>query len=352
MKKFTKVKWFGIFLVIISIGLLAGCGQKEVSTGDDSVTQETDQDLAFYDGKTVNIVVPHGAGGGYDIYARSMAPYLQKYLPGSTVLVDNRTGAGGLIGRNAIYTAKPDGLTLGFTSITGTLLAEWSGGEGVNYKTHDFSWIARVYYEPHILVVSKQSKYKSINEIIAAGKLTVGFSGVGSDDYYMAIIAGETLGFNVEPVTGYSGSNEANLGAVRGETEAVQTTYSSIRASIEAGDVIPVLVFANERMTELPEVPTVFEKVQDEDISALVSLFELDRVLFAPPNVPEGRLNVLREAYEKVVNDPEYQSVCTKTERPIKFLSGEDTSKLLDNIDLAEERLKPRIVEVAENADK
>ena len=124
-----------VLVLAFVIGTMPGC------TGAGS----TASDLEFFKGKTVTIVTPHGAGGGFDIYARMIAPYLQKYLPGSTVVVDNVTGAGGLQGRNKVFTAKPDGLTLGFSTGTGMVFAEWAEKEGVQYKMAEFTLLG-----PHL----------------------------------------------------------------------------------------------------------------------------------------------------------------------------------------------------------
>ncbi|MBI2348814.1 MAG: hypothetical protein HYV05_09200, partial [Deltaproteobacteria bacterium] len=72
--------------------------------------------LKWYHDKTINLIVPHGAGGGFDIYARLVAPFFRKHIPGANIIVQNVTGAGGLRGRNQVYTARPDGLTIGFTT--------------------------------------------------------------------------------------------------------------------------------------------------------------------------------------------------------------------------------------------
>jgi tripartite-type tricarboxylate transporter receptor subunit TctC len=334
-----------VAVVVVVALVLAGCAQKQAQSG----TSEAD----FFKGKTISIIVPHGAGGGYDTYARLIAPYLQKYLPGSTVVVENVTGAGGLIGRNKIYTSKPDGLTLGFTTITGALFAEWAEKEGVQYKVAEFSWLGRILTEPHVMVVSAKSKLRSLDDVIKAGKITMGFSGVGSDDYFVALIAAKLLGYQLDPITGFSGSREADLACVKGEVDSVQTTYSSIRPLIESKDVVPILVFAKSRLPELPDVPTVLEKTSGNAAStmeAIIGAFELDRVMFAPPGVPAERLRVLREALDKAVEDPDFRQACEKAQRPVLYLPGSEVEKLIDTIKLAEPQLKSLVREIAKGA--
>lgn len=177
-------------------------------------------DLAFFRGKTVTIIVPHGPGG-MDTYARSIAPYLQKYLPGSKVVVRNVPEGGGITGRNQIYAAAPDGLTLGLTTNAGALLAEWAEQPGVQYKTAEFSYIGRINTEAHLMVVSPLTGFASLDDIVRAGRISMGFSGVGSDDYYVALVTARLLGYEVESHTEFSGINDASLSCVKGEVEAI-----------------------------------------------------------------------------------------------------------------------------------
>lgn len=303
-------------------------------------------DVEFFKGKVVTIVTPHGAGGGFDIYARMIAPFLQKYLPDSTVVVDNVTGAGGLQGRNKVFTAKPDGVTLGFSTGTGMLFAEWAGAEGVEYKVDQFTYLGRIFTEPHVMVVSAAKPYKTLADVIKAKKITMGFSGVGSDDYYVAQIMAKAMGFALDPVTGYTGANEANLSCVKGEVDSVQLTYGTAKALIDAKSVIPIVVYSQKRIAELPDVPTALELTTGDaqkTMTAVSAAFELDRVLFAPPGMAAARTKTLRDAVAKAMADPEFIATSEKAKRPVIFLTGDETMKLLANIQAAADQLKPQV---------
>ena len=86
----------------------------------------------FYEGKTITLIVTTKPGGGYDFYGRLMAKFMQKYLPGSTIIVKNIPGAGHIIGCNAIYHAKPNGLTFG-TFNRALALAQVAGLKGIKF---------------------------------------------------------------------------------------------------------------------------------------------------------------------------------------------------------------------------
>lgn len=334
-----KIRGFINWILVISVLsiTLVGCGSSPVGNSD----------AAYFNGKTVTIIVPHGAGGGFDTYARLIAPYLQKYLPGSTVVVQNMPDQGGSVGRNQIYTAKPDGLTIGLTDGMGTLYSEWAGEQGVNYKTFDFSWVGRIYSEPHVMAVSTKSPYKTIEDVIKAGKLTMGFSGVGgSGDYYNAGVIAKLLGYQLEPKTDYKSSKESNLACVKGDVESIQISYGSIKSLLDAKTVVPILVFNDKRIPELPDVPTVLEKFTGDNlkiVQTLVGVYELDRVVIAPPGMPAGRLQALRDALDKAVTDPDFLAASKKMDRPIQYISGSEIVKLLDNIKAAQDVIKPLI---------
>jgi tripartite-type tricarboxylate transporter receptor subunit TctC len=333
-----------VLVLAFVIGTMPGC------TGAGS----TASDIEFFNGKVVTIITPHGAGGGFDTYARMIAPYLQKYLTGSTVLVDNVTGAGGLQGRNKVFTAKPDGLTLGFSTGTGMLFAEWAEKEGVQYKMAEFSYLGRIYNEPHVMAVSAKKPYKSLDDVIKAKKITMGFSGVGSDDYYVAQIMAKAMGFTLEPITGYTGANEANLSAAKGEVDSIQSTYGSVATLITSGDIIPIVVYSNKRLKELPNVPTIEELAKGDALKlmqAVDSGFELDRFMFGPPNLPAARLKTLRDALDKAMADPEFISSSEKAKRPNTYVNGDEAVKLLGTLKALEPTLRPLIKEIGKTTN-
>lgn len=307
-------------------------------------------DYKFFDGKTITIVVPHGAGGGFDTYARMIAPYLKKHIPGSTVVVNNVTGAGGLIGRNQVYTAKPDGTTIGITSGSGMLFAQWSGLQGVKYDISKFTWIGRIAYEVHVMAVSGKSPFKTFEDLKKANRvLRFGFSGVGSDDYYAALIFGKFFGLKIDPVTGYSGSREANLAAVKGEVDGIQVEASSLLPLFKSGDLRPVLAVGTDRSPDMPDVPTAIELGTTKEIKdvtkAITYAFQIDRIIFATPGIPAPKVAALREAFKKTINDSEFKEMTTKSKRPIFYLDGDELEKLVKDIFTTESLLKPQVAE-------
>ena len=102
-----------------------------------------DAERAFFSGKTVRLVVSFGPGGGYDAYARMIAPYLSRAL-GASVVVENQPGAGGLVALNRIYTAPPDGLIMMIVNGTGAALAQLTEQAGVRFDLGRFGYLGTV----------------------------------------------------------------------------------------------------------------------------------------------------------------------------------------------------------------
>jgi tripartite-type tricarboxylate transporter receptor subunit TctC len=332
-KEFERL-W--IILALLLAVTLAGCAG-------------SNEDQVFFRGKTVTIIVPHGPGG-LDTYARAIAPYFQKYLAGSRVEARNLPGEGGITGRNQIFAAPPDGLTLGFTTSAGTLLAEWAGQPSVHYKTSGFSLIGRINAEAHILVVSPKTGFSKLDDIIHAGKISMGFAGVGSDDYYIALITAGFLGYQVEARTDYLNATDAIFACVKGEVDAILFADSTLHPQIDALTVVPVVVFDTARLGSLPVVPTIFEALpadRQKPMQALVQIYALDRTLFAPPHTPAGRMKVLRDALDKAMADPEFKHDMLTVRRPVGYLTGAETARLLENILAYEDQIKPLVHDLA-----
>ena len=127
----------------------------------------------FYKGQTVTYIVSTAPGGGYDLYGRFVAEYMQKYLPGSTFVVKNLPGAGHLVGTNTIYAAKPDGLTIG-TFNTGLIYNQLIGLDGVKFDLTKMSWIGKASSEPRVLVIAAaiaNQEFSGVGGTEAAGQL-------------------------------------------------------------------------------------------------------------------------------------------------------------------------------------
>lgn len=185
-----------IFLLLISILL----GFQTTSTAAEKSAAD------FFKRATIRIIVPFAPGGTGDTCARVPALFFGKYT-GARVIVENMPGAGGYVGLRYLYTAKPDGLTLGLTNPTGAVMAEELGQKEVTWQMEKFEHIARVLRgSGGILMVGKQSSIRTLEDLLKSKREmraasidpTVGAS-------INAALAAEALSLNLKIVTGFPG---------------------------------------------------------------------------------------------------------------------------------------------------
>ena len=199
------------------VALLAACGRP-------AAAQTTDD---YYKGKTVRIVVGYGPGGGYDIYARMIAPYFAKAL-GAAVIVENQPGAGGIAALNRIMTAPPDGLQVMIVNGLGASLAQLVGQSGVRYDLGKFGHLGTVSASPWMWLVNAGSPYKTPADVIAARKRIM-WAASGPMDGLSdgAAFSCAALALDCGIVMGYPGSNEAALAVGKGEMDAIYVSDTS-----------------------------------------------------------------------------------------------------------------------------
>ncbi|ATW27196.1 Bug family tripartite tricarboxylate transporter substrate binding protein [Candidatus Formimonas warabiya] len=349
-----KKKILVVFSILALAALfMAGCGGNS-APAENGTDDQTQAEGNFYQGKELHIVVPHGAGGGYDTYARLVQPYLEKNLD-ATIVIDNVTGAGGNVGRNQVWAAQPDGLTIGFTSGTAMVYSQLSKSEGVQYDVNKVTWLPRLYGEPSVLVVPAKGKYQSIQDVMAAkDPVSFAVSGVGDDDFFALGIEAKALGFDVLPVTGYDGTKEGSLAVVRGEVDLFQTSLSTMLPMIKSGDVKPIMVVYDKEVPELPGVPTAISLAQGEGadmIQTAINLIKVSRVYFAPPDFPADRIKDLEAGIEKSLQDPELVQKMKDSEKPVEYLSSADVKQLITDSMAAGDSIAPILQEILKKAE-
>jgi len=295
---------------------------------------DVDKELNFFRGKVVTVIVTTKPGGGYDAYGRMMARFLQKHLPGSTVIVKNVAGAGHIIGANDLYFSKPNGLTIGVGNFKGLIFTQLAKQEGVKFDLTKFSWLANVASEPQTLIVDKRTPFKTVKDLQNSSRpIRMGTSGVGSSSYNYTLMIGKALGINFKVIPGFYGS-EADLAMLRGELDGQIGAYDNLRPLVENEGARVVLIVGKKKMSQFPDVPLIsaFSTPKTKGlIDLMIATAELGRPIAAPPNMPPLRLKALREAIRKTFHDPELLAYSEKAKLPVSFMSGEETARLFVN---------------------
>ena len=281
------------------------------------------QGAEFYKGKTVNYIIATAPGGGYDTYGRLVAEYMQKYLPGSTFVVKNMPGAGHLVGTNALYASRPDGLTLG-TFNTGLIYNQLMQIPAAKFDLTKMSWVGKAGSDPRVFAISASSPIKTWQDLVAH-KQPVNFAtaGVGSASYVETVMLGKALNLPLKLQTGYNGT-EDQLAMRRGEIAgsiASRSSYDSFVGN-KFGHYI-AQIGGKEK-----DVPQLLDLVKDEKSRALINLVQsqgdIARLTAGPPGIPADRLAALRDAFKKAMEDKEAQDKAEKLGRPLEPGYGDD----------------------------
>jgi tripartite-type tricarboxylate transporter receptor subunit TctC len=270
----------------------------------------------FYQGKTVRIIVGLAAGGGYDLYARTLARHLGKHIPGNpAIVVENMTGAGSIIAANYLYKiAKPDGLTMGHY-LGGIALQQLLGKPGIEFDALKFKYIGVPAQDSFIIGVHKSTGITDVNSWIAS-KQMVKFGGIGpgagSDDIPKILAA--TINLPAQVITGYKGTAETRLAFNNGEVQATsnawESTKSTWRNELESGMLKVVLQATLKSHPELKQIPVAYDLAKtDEAKKLLATVLRANsptvRPFMAPPGTPDDRVQILRKAFVDTWKDPE-----------------------------------------------
>jgi hypothetical protein len=196
-------------------------------------------DDGFYKGKTIRLIVAFSAGGGCDTYARTIARHLGKYIPGNpTVVVDNMTGAGGIIHANYMFKqAKPDGLTIGNNS-GGSFLQQVMGAKGIEFDGNKFEYIGAPAVDHLTCAISKASGITSLDTCFAS-KEAVRFGGVGPGGFASdpPRVLQAALGLPVRVIDGYKGTSDIRLATTARGCRGAFGIPQATRASDWVGEV-------------------------------------------------------------------------------------------------------------------
>ncbi len=184
-----------------------------------SATAHVGAQSNFYQGKTIRIVIGSSTGGGYDLWARVLARYYGKYIPGNpTILVQNMPGAASIVATNYLHNvAKPDGLTLG-AILPAIYFDQLVGRPEVKFDFAKIAWIGSPEQNDIIHYMRADSPYRSIEDIRKAKEPPrCGSSGTGTTGFYIPRLLDEVLGTKHTIVSGYPGGSEIDLAVERGE---------------------------------------------------------------------------------------------------------------------------------------
>jgi tripartite-type tricarboxylate transporter receptor subunit TctC len=306
------------------------------------------QSETFYKGNTIRIIAGSAPGGGIDFMSRLMARHMSKYIPGNPdFIVQNMTGGGTMAAANYIYVvAKADGLTFGLIN-PGLYFDQLLGKKEVKFQWEKFSWIGSPESSNAIIYIRSDVPYEDAEDLRkAATPPKCGAVGTGAPDYFFPRLLQEALGLRIQMVLGYQGTADINLAIEKGEVQCRAGTISTLfgrepmRTWVKTGFVRVLVQGGLKRDSQLANVPTIYElmdKYQSPDrirrlVKVVLSAGDIGRPVVGSPGIPADRVQVLREAFNNVMNDPGLLAEAKKAGWEIEAVSGDKLQSLAKDI--------------------
>jgi len=320
-KKSVTVKILSILVTALLVAaFIAGCGG-----GGQQKQGQPEARKVEYPTKAVTVIHGFKPGGGSDQLAQLVQPYLEKILKQQFVNV-YKPGADGAIAWKEVANSKPDGYTL-TTCLTPKTQLNYLVNPNAGYTMADFEPIANIIFDPGILVVPADSKFKTFQDLIDyakknPGQLKMANSGIGGDDWYNAVMIEKLTGakFNNIP---FDGDGPAWQAAAGGHVDANTNNLSTVTPQIKGGKLRALAVYTEKRVPMFPDVPTLKELGVDLVEGSY-------RGYMAPKGTPKEIINILADAMEKVVNDPQFKKQCDEVNLIIDFKKTDAYKAFLD----------------------
>lgn len=292
----------------------------------------------FYKGKTLQMLIGFQAGTGYDTYARTLARHIGKHLPGNpTVVPSNMTGAGGLVAANHIYNVAPkDGTVIGIFNRS-TILDPLFGAPEAKFDALKYLWIGSMGPEVSVCISWAKSPFKTWQDLFDQEFIAAATSFSADTGVYPTVF-NTVLGTKMKVITGYRGGPEMSLAIEKGEAHGrcgwSWTAVKSTKPEWLTNKSIHVLMQAGlEKSPDLPDVPLVLDIAKTERQRMILTLAFAPQAIawpfVGPPGLPAERQQMLRQAFDAALRDPELLAEAKKLSLDIDPMSGGEVEKIV-----------------------
>jgi tripartite-type tricarboxylate transporter receptor subunit TctC len=306
----------------------------------------------FFKGKQIGLYVGYEAGGGYDVFARTIARHIASHIAGTpSVIVINMPGASSMVLGNHLAKVSPrDGTAFG--AVNSALLFDtiFAGPESkAQFRGTDMTMIGNIVSSASVLIAWKTTGIKTLEDLKTKPLIIAATSRTG-DTYLLPLAIKKILGLtNMKIIMGYSGTAAAAVALERGEVTGRVWDMEGIKAArpqwLTDGSINILAQLAPQKMPEVPaSVPLVKDSVPSEEDRKVLDVIFLSTVLarpyIGPPGIPAPRAKVLRDAFMATMRDPAFLAETDKLKLTVDPMSGEEMQKVLkDAYALPEETL-------------
>jgi tripartite-type tricarboxylate transporter receptor subunit TctC len=292
----------------------------------------------FYAGKTITFIASDDAGGGYDTYTRLLAQYIQKYIPGTPVIVvRNEPGAGGLrAAQDTYFVAEKDGTKIGNFRASNILdsILDIRGGE---IDPNKYEWIGNMTTDTDLCSFWYTSGVHSFEDL-KNKQVVVGAAGTGSQGYSFPQVINYALHTQMKIIPGYKGTADRILAMQQGELQGgcgmnASTITSIYPQLIAGGQLIPITQSGLHAYPALPNVPLTQSFATTDNqrriLTTIFSQMDIARIFAAPPGTPQDRVEILRKAFMQALSDPGLIDEAKKMRLDLNPMSGEEAAKIV-----------------------
>jgi tripartite-type tricarboxylate transporter receptor subunit TctC len=291
----------------------------------------------FYKGRTISLYVGFPPGGGYDLYARVVAPHFARHIPGNpSIVIKNMLGGSGM--RAAAYMTSvtaQDGTSLGLF-LDALTLGKVLGGPG-DFDPVKLTWIGRVVSTATVSVVWHTSPVQTIEEAKKREILMAGTVPSNTSNFIPAAL-NDLIGTKIKVIMGFRGSPDQAMAMLRGEVnsiggmswEAIQTNH---RDWLTEKKIRVFYAQGANRIRDLPDAPALLDFAYDERSRNILGLLgsgpEIGRSIVAEPGIPAERAAALRRAFDATMRDPVLIAEIKKRRLNLEPLTGEEVQKVV-----------------------
>lgn len=317
-----------------------------VACGDGADEEASVED--FYADNTLTVLIGFGEGGGYDLYGRLIADHWGDHIPGNPdVVVENQEGARGVVAMNRAYQGGPFDGSLVVMPHRVAYQFQLTGDDGVEYDLNEVSPIGSPLTDAEVCVVHERTGVTSFDQMFTE-EVVVGATAPGEET-----LLNEVLGTQMQIVSGYGSGDDINLAIEQGEVDGrCQWSISSI-LSYDQDYVAQLNMLAQLAIEPHPQVPDdiplIMEYAEDDET---VELFELvfgagllGRPVYAPPDVPEERVQALRDSFMAMLEDPDFLADAESRNLEILPISGSELQDLQERFFSASDAAIERMTE-------
>ena len=295
----------------------------------------------FYKGKTVRVVVGFPPGGGFDLYARTVAEFLPRHLPGEPrVIVENMPGASTARAAAFVYGVAPqDGSVMGIFH-QGLLANQALGVQAGDFDVTKFNWIGRMGTQLNVGLVWHTTGVRTIADATKK-EVVFGATAPTATSAMVPRAINHAAGTRFKIVTGYQGSTDMYLAMERGETHGMATgvwfDLPRERPTWLSEHKVSVLFqISTRRVAGLTDVPVIAELARNEDDRAILDLLatteDMGRAFATGSKVPADRVAFLRAAFAKMMADPNFLKECARRNFEIAVMPGEELQDFVGKV--------------------